>query len=118
MKFGAITDNVATIYAMSTNNGIEAFTFTLTGPVENADFDGDTTIGAGDLAIWGGGFGTEGGATSGDANGDGTVDGGDFLIWQQQFNEAPPVAGAVPEPTAGLMALSALAGLAGRRRRG
>jgi len=56
-----------------------------TSPFTNADFNGDNTIGADDLASWSQGYGTITGAEQGDgdADGDGDVDGSDFLAWQR-----------------------------------
>jgi hypothetical protein len=107
VKFGAINNNVATIYAMSTNNGIEAFTLTLDLPaVANADFNGDGKVDGADFLTWQQNQGTVGGATqgTGDANTDGNVDQADLAAWQSQFGTSPAVS-AVPEPPAGVLCL-------------
>jgi hypothetical protein len=117
VKFGAINDNVATIYAMSTNNGIEAFTLTLDlAPEEDANFNGDAAVDGVDFMIWQANYGTEDVATlaTGDANGDGDVNDGDFAVWTDQFGTtglASAAGASVPEPAAGVLALIALAGL-------
>jgi len=56
--------------------------------MDDADFNNDMAIDAGDLAVWETNFGEAGEATrdQGDANGDQDVDGHDFLIWQRQYN--------------------------------
>ena len=63
-----------------------------------ADFNGDRSVDAVDLATWQQAYGTDAG---GDADGDLDTDGSDFLIWQRELTIAAPVrAAAVPEPTA------------------
>jgi hypothetical protein len=92
-------------------------------PSGPADFTGDGATDGGDLTAWMGGFGMTSGAShvQGDANGDGAVDGADFLVWQQQLgtlsSSASPLAVAVPEPVAWMLALAALAALPYRARR-
>lgn len=123
VKFGAISGNVATIYAMSTNNGIQAFTLTLDPAVEDdADFDADGDVDGADFLAWQRGLGETGTAVlgDGDANGDTNVDAADLEIWKTQFGDggtAVVAAAAIPEPSAALLALAAAACLAGRRRR-
>jgi hypothetical protein len=110
VKFGAINNNVATIYAMSTNNGIEAFTLTLElPPLANADFNSDGLVDGADFLTWQQNQGTVGGATqtTGDANTDGNVDQADLAAWQSQFGTSPAVS-AVPEPPAGVLSLLVL----------
>jgi len=115
IKFGAINGNVAEIFAMSTNNGIQKFILT----VDSANFNDDSVVDGADFDIWASAFGQPGNA-SGDANGDGRSDGADFLIWQAQFGTtglATAAATGVPEPAGALMALSALVALAASRRK-
>ena len=85
-----------------------------------ADFDGDGSVDAGDLARWKGGFGVDSGAQlgHGDADSDGDVDGADLLAWQRQA-AAGSLAGtrATPEPAAGDLARGGLAAWLLRRRR-
>ena len=124
VKFGPINGNVATIYAMSTNNGIEAFQLTLDPPpVLNADFNNDDLVDGADLLIWQRGLGISDGTAllaNGDANSDGNVTAADLTIWTSQFGTpggAAAAVGAVPEPASiGLAALAVL-GIAGRRRK-
>lgn len=123
VKFGAINGNVATIYAMSTNNGIQAFTLTLDLPADdNANFDGDADVDGADFLTWQANFDLQDTATlaTGDANGDLDVNDADFAVWKAQFGDtglATAAATGVPEPTASLLSLMALVGLAARRRR-
>lgn len=124
VKFGAINGNVATIYAMSTNNGIQAFTLTLdpvVTPVDDADFNGDLVVDGADFLIWQRGFGlsAQPDKSTGDADGDGNVNDADLAVWSTQFGTVitpPTPVSAVPEPTAIAMALAGLACLAGMRR--
>ena len=85
-----------------------------------ADFDEDGSVDGDDLVAWRGGFGTGATKATGDADADGDVDGSDFLVWQRQVGTTPPAVGAVgavPEPGALVLALGAVVGLIGLRRR-
>jgi hypothetical protein len=85
-----------------------------------ADFDEDGSVDSDDLTAWKTGFGTGTIKAQGDADADGDVDGSDFLVWQRQVGGTPGAAGAVgavPEPGAFVLALGAVAGLIGLRRR-
>lgn len=91
-------------------------------PPMGADFNGDCIVDGLDLAIWSMNYGLEGPVgfldTLGDADGDGDVDGSDFLIIQIDLGGPPSLmaaVAAVPEPSALMLALSALA--FGYRRR-
>lgn len=84
------------------------------------DFDGDGDVDGDDYSAWADNFGVSSGASvaQGDANGDGRVDGADLLIWQGAFETpAAPAMSGVPEPSAGLLTLTACAFAQGRRRR-
>jgi hypothetical protein len=122
VKFGAINGNVATIYAMSTNNGIQAFTLTLDPvvvPNDNADFNGDLVVDGADFLIWQRGFGLSAQVdnSTGDADGDGNVNDADLAIWSTQFGTTiTPAIGAVPEPATALLAAAGLICLAVRGR--
>jgi hypothetical protein len=123
VKFGAIEGNVATIYAMSSNNGIEAFTLTLDAivpPAADADFNGDLVVDGTDFLIWQRGFGLSAQVdkSTGDADGDGNVNDADLMIWSTQFGTTitPPAIGAVPEPATLALTAAGVACLAFRRR--
>jgi MYXO-CTERM domain-containing protein len=87
---------------------------------DDADFDGDGDVDGADFLVWQRGLGgtNQSNKSTGDANGNGTVDAADLAIWKSQFAMMPATssAGAVPEPTAALLALAGLAG-GGRLRR-
>jgi hypothetical protein len=77
-------------------------------PTLSSDFNGDGMVDGADLAQWRGDFGpTDDGS---DADGDGDSDGADFLTWQRELGmtSAAPSAGAVPEPSAWLLAVAGL----------
>jgi hypothetical protein len=92
-------------------------------PVTNdADFNEDGVIDAGDYPSWRKFNPTATGATEamGDADGDGDVDAADEAKWEMTFGNSSPTgsggSGAVPEPSSIVMLLLAVAGLASRRR--
>ncbi len=74
-----------------------------------ADFTGDGSVDAADLAAWELGFGVTTGALSanGDADLDADVDGADFLVWQSEYEGASvaAVSQSVPEPTGSVLLL-------------
>jgi hypothetical protein len=124
VKFGEINGNVAEIFSMSTNNGIQKFTLTLdpiVTPVDDADFNGDLVVDGADFLIWQRGFGlsAQPDKSTGDADGDGNVNDADLTAWKLQFGTVitpPTPVNAVPEPTAIALALAGLACLAVSRR--
>jgi hypothetical protein len=73
---------------------------------DDADFNGDGTVDAGDYPVWRDTLGDTGVTpyTLGDANGDGEVNADDYQIWKSQFGGPPPAgftaaAASVLEPT-------------------
>ena len=121
VKFGAITGNSVVVYAMSTNNGIQAFTLTLdAATADDADFNSDGIVDGSDFLIWQRGFGlsAQPDNSTGDADGDGNVNDADLTVWEGQFGTAPAAAsvGAVPEPGTIALAAVGLACTALRRR--
>jgi hypothetical protein len=122
VKFGPIDGRTAIIYALSSNNGIQAFELTLDpAAVDSGDFDGDGFVDGRDFLTWQTGFGINDGSaarTDGDANNDGNVDDLDLGIWETGLGTTPSgatVAG-VPEPTSLVLTL-VLASLPFRVRR-
>jgi hypothetical protein len=124
VKFGPINDNVATIYAMSTNNGIQAFQLTLeVAIVNNGDYNQNGTVDAADYVVW---RDTQGLAamppgSGADGDGDGTIGPGDYSYWAQRFGNVigPAIATntAAPEPNGfGLVLLAAAYVALGRTR--
>jgi hypothetical protein len=85
-----------------------------------ADFNSSGAVDAGDLGVWSANFGRLAGATraDGDADLDGDVDGADFLAWQQRLGTGISAAGAVPEPSAALLACLFVIITRGRRGAG
>lgn len=76
------------------------------------DFNVDGDVDGADFADWQMNFPISSGATlaQGDADGDGDVDGADFVVWQTNFPFTPaPASSPVPEPSACVMALCAVA---------
>jgi hypothetical protein len=97
-------------------------------PQPSADFNGDSLVDGGDLAVWQAGFGSGEAAVQrldvgrdevgGDADTDGDVDGSDFLVWQQQLDVGVISLGAaIPEPSALMLLLVGVAGLSRFMRR-
>ncbi len=110
------------VYARTKTEQAEVGTYGLLGTplidgvmaILSADFDKDGDVDGVDFLIWQRAFPTlDGTATSnmGDATGDGNVDGEDFLIWQTQFGSGLGGDGepAVPEPTAAVLIILAVA---------
>lgn len=92
---------------------------TFVAPPSPADFNLDGFVDGNDLALWQTNLGMVGDATKahGDANGDANVDGGDLLVWQQEYTGSPAPTAAIPEPSAGLLTMIAVAGWQLTRRR-
>jgi len=113
VRFGAITGNTAVVYAINTNNGIQAYQLTLDPPpVDSADFDGDGDVDGADFLTWQVHLGiSDGSATPamGDADDDGNVTAADLDVWKAQFGMVAPPVSAVPEPSAILLVLLAIA---------
>jgi uncharacterized repeat protein (TIGR03803 family) len=80
------------------------FALDLNSPAPSADYDGNGSVGAEDLAVWHAAFGTD---SSADADGDGDSDGVDFLAWQRELGQGSisPSGMSIPEPTARALAL-------------
>jgi hypothetical protein len=89
-------------------------------PANDADFNEDGVIDAGDYPVWRKYNPMASGATeaTGDADGDGDNDDDDYLEWYETYGESSPTghSGAVPEPAGVVMLLTGLAALAIRRR--
>jgi len=84
--------------------GQDDYTLTsLVGGSAPGDFNGDGKVTGADLMLWQAGFG-------------GTYDGADLADWEANFGESAPALGAVPEPSALVLALLLAVGGATRRR--
>lgn len=88
------------------------------------DFDRNGAVNAEDYPLWRNSFGLTGPALAADGNGDESVDAADYVVWRA--NSGPgtggaagaSIAGAVPEPSSGLLLIAAaFAGLVVRRTR-
>src|SRR5690606_26032812 len=78
--------------------------------VNDADFDNDNDVDGQDFLIWQRGLGVGTDNATGDANGSGSVDAADLAIWRSEFGPSATAAvGAVPEPSAVLLAGVAVA---------
>jgi hypothetical protein len=125
VKFGAIEGNTAIIYAMSTNNGIQAFELTLDAPPagNNGDYNGDGTVDAADYVVWRASEGDQvAPGTAADGDGDGMIGPGDYQHWRARLGTViggGSVAGvAIPEPASILLSLITVFSLAvGLRKR-
>jgi hypothetical protein len=82
------------------------------------DFNGDGSVDGADLAAWQAEFGDAGSGMGADGDLDGDVDGHDFLFWQQHLSAASgkSATGAVPEPSAVVLALGLAGAAVGGRR--
>jgi hypothetical protein len=94
---------------------------TVSGAIQDADFDNNGVVDGRDFLLWQRGAGTTSGAVNGngDANGDGAVNAADLTIWKNLFGTAAAStsAAAVPEPLAIGLALPGLVCCACRLRR-
>ena len=126
VKFGAISGDTAVLYALNTNNGIQAFELTLDAvpPENNGDYNGNGVVDAADYVIW---RATEGQSvdpgTGADGSGDGVVGPEDYDHWVARFGDVISGGGAgnvaAPEPsTFALLTLALAWCLAATRRRG
>ncbi|MCA9240798.1 MAG: chitobiase/beta-hexosaminidase C-terminal domain-containing protein, partial [Planctomycetales bacterium] len=72
--------------------------FTVAAPLaDNADFNNDGLVDAGDYPLWRDNLGNTGTAgLLGDANHDGVVDTGDYQVWRLQYGSPPPALVAAP----------------------
>jgi hypothetical protein len=120
VKFGPITGNTAIIYAMSTNNGIQAFELTLDLP-NNGDYNGDLTVDAADYTVWRDTLDQAAvpPGSGADGDGDGVIGPGDYDHWKARFGNVivgsgtgVGAAAGVPEPgSLWLATLTMVAGL-------
>ncbi len=87
--------------------------------LQTGDYNGDGVIDAADYTLWRDSEGRSRLAgTQTDGNGNGIVDSGDYAAWASNYGAPGASLGAaVPEPTAVLLCLAGLAGLATRSRR-
>lgn len=124
LTFDFTGSGTATAFGLVAQNG------TLNGGLEDldvvitsastlaADFNGDGTVDLLDLDILGNNFGLDPATMAqGDANNDGVVDLLDLDILGNTFGSSASAASSIPEPTAALLSLVALGGIAGFRRR-
>jgi PEP-CTERM motif len=117
----------ATLYAMSSNQGIQAFTFALSPTVTAVagDYNGNGVVDAADYVLWRNTLGQSVTAGTGaDGIADGTITQADYDFWRAHFgNTSGSGSGAltsnsVPEPTTVAICLLGFTALAavGRRR--
>ncbi|MGD9633805.1 MAG: PEP-CTERM sorting domain-containing protein [Pirellulales bacterium] len=85
------------------------------------DFNKNNVVDAADYTVWRDHLGAaDEAALNGNGDGMNGVDAGDFTLWKNNFGDTPgagALAGAVPEPTTGVMSLIVLGALAWSRRR-
>lgn len=125
VKFGAINGNKAIVYAMNTNNGIQAYELRLDTPVgNNGDYNGDGFVDAADYIVW---RDTDGQAavppgSGADGDGDGVIGPADYTHWAARFGNtigsgSVTSDAAIPEPCGLTLVLLATVSLAFARRR-
>lgn len=86
-------------------------------PSDAGDFDGDGFVDGADLLVWQREFGSHANSVA-DADGSGSVDASDLAVWQQRFGDgggSPSATGKIPEPTACISTVSAVAAILGIR---
>ncbi len=113
------------LYGLSTNQGIQAYTFTLESPPVPGDYDGDHVVNAGDYVLWRKTLGNSVTplGSGADGSGDGTVGPEDYTFWRSRFGNPNPGSGAslgsalVPEPGTFVLAVVAMVGGILQRRR-
>ncbi|QDS98846.1 hypothetical protein [Adhaeretor mobilis] len=90
-------------------SGVSGFSFDVMPDLDDADFDGNGSVGGEDFLIWQRGVATGTTHAEGDANLDGVVDSGDLAVWESQYGTTLLAsATSVPEPTSLLLLLSTL----------
>lgn len=117
----AYYDELLTPEAITALGGATANGIAVTAPVTDADFNNNGVVDGADFLIWQRGFGINSGATNGqgDADSNGKVDAADLAIWKSNFGQpaATAAAGAVPEPSAAILAAMATSVLVPLRMR-
>lgn len=88
------------------------------------DYNGNGVVDAADYTVWRDSLGQIGGGLPADGTGDddlgvpdGDVDEFDYAFWKNRFGNVSGSGSAIPEPTSALLAVLALIGCAGSRRR-
>jgi endoglucanase len=82
------------------------------------DFNQDDVADGKDLILWNMSYGRSGVHLAADGNEDGAVDGADFLAWQRTLggNSSSESSGAVPEPNAAALILTAIGAMSVMKR--
>jgi hypothetical protein len=131
ITWGAATTNQdgslsQTLYGMSTNSGIQAFTFTLAAPPTVAgDYDNSGSVDAADYVVWVKTLNRTAApaGTGADGSGNGIVGPEDFDFWRARFGNPSAGSGsslgaAVPEPgSTVLVVVGIMTSVSQRRRR-
>ncbi|MCA9234773.1 MAG: PQQ-dependent sugar dehydrogenase [Planctomycetales bacterium] len=99
-------DAAGELFILSKSDGMIRY---LVEALGDADFDDSGVVDGGDFLTWQRQFASTAGLPLGDADDDGLVGAADLDFWQRQFGPAP-LASAVPEPGACLIALVLVAG--------